>query len=315
MKMYFSYKLAVVFSLIINFNYLCSSPIIEQSILGKFNLLFSPEFNSEKEILRNLSIKTIKSHTTNLFSTYGPVDTVLFRVYITNQDDEFASLTSENIQPWVTGIAKGNKIVIKSPKQKSMTYDDFNKILQHEISHLYLSQIHNKFPLWFNEGFSMYNAHQFDINRKINISWNLLLRRIVDLKQLKGFLSASKSQAYLYYSQSGASIDAMIFYYGHDILDSILYYTKQYNNFNQAFSRATGGDTVDKFSVKYINYLNNHFRFLFIYQFQKIIFFIIPFLLLVIWFYKKKKNIKKLKLWELEDQLRDFENTKNENRN
>ena len=34
-----------------HFNYLCSSPIIEQSILGKFNLLFSPEFNSEKGFL------------------------------------------------------------------------------------------------------------------------------------------------------------------------------------------------------------------------------------------------------------------------
>ena len=196
-----------------------------------------------------------------------------------------------------------------------MTYDNFKKILQHEISHLYLHQINNKFPSWFNEGFAMYNAHEFNINRKINISWNLLLRRTVDLHQLKNFLSLSKSQSYLYYAQSAASIEAMIFYYGHDILYNILSYIKQGNNFNQAFFKATGGDTVDKFSVKYTSYLNDHFRFLFIYQFQKIIFFLIPFLLLTIWFYKKKKNKKIIKLWEIEDQLKEFEDTKSDNQN
>jgi len=311
MKTHFSYKLAVVFLLIINFNCFCSISTMEQSILGEFNLLLS----SEKKVLRHLSTNTIKSHTANLFSTYGYVDTVSFLVYITDQDDEFESLTSKNIPAWAVGVAKGNKIVIKSPKQKSMTYDNFNKILKHEISHLYLSQINNKFPSWFNEGFSMYTANEFDISRKINISWNLLFKRIVNLNQLKSFLSASKSQAYLYYSQSGASIDAMIFYYGHDILDSILFYTKQNNNFNRAFLKATGDDTIDKFSVKYISYLNNHFRFLFIYQFQKIIFFLIPFLLLLVWFYKKKKTKKMMKLWEIEDQLQDLKDTKNEDQN
>jgi len=297
--------------LIINFNYFCSSSTIEQSILGEFNLIFS----SEKEVLRKLCINTIKSHTEDLFSKYGSVETVSFKVYITDQDDEFKSLTSKNIPTWAIGVAKGNRIVIKSPKKKSMTYNNFKKILQHEISHLYLSQINNKFPLWFNEGFSMYNAHEFNINRKINISWNLLLKRIVNLKQLKDFLSLSKSQSYLYYSQSGASIEAMIFYYGDDILYNILFYTKQNNNFSQAFFRATGGDTIDEFSVKYISYLNNHFRFLFIYQFQKIIFFLIPFLLLLIWFYKRKNNKKIMKLWKIEDQIQDFEDTKNEKQN
>ena len=102
-----------------------------------------------------------------------------------------------------------------------MTYNNFKKILQHEISHLYLSQLKSKFPSWFNEGFSMYNAHEFNINRKINISWNLLLKKNVNLNQLKGFLSLSRSESYLYYSQSAASIEAMIFYYGDNILDNI----------------------------------------------------------------------------------------------
>ena len=303
--------LLVVLLLLINFNCFCSTSTIGKSRLGGFNLILS----SEKEVLRKICINTIKTHTASLFSKYGSVDSVSFLVHITDQDDEFQSLTSKNIPTWAVGVAKGNKIVVKSPKQKSMTYDNFKKILQHEISHLYLSQINTKFPSWFNEGFSMYNAHEFNINRKINISWNLLFKRIVDLNQLKGFLALSKSQSYLYYSQSGASIEAMIFYYGEDILDNILSYTKQNKNFNQAFFRATGGDTVDAFSVKYLSYLNNHFRFLFIYQFQKIIFFLIPFLLLLIWFYKRKKNKKIIELWEIENQLQDFEDTKNENQN
>ena len=303
--------LLIAFLLIINFNYFCSSTTVEQSILGEFNLIFS----SEKEVLRKLCVKTIKAHTEDLFSKYGSVGTVSFSVYITDHDDKFKSLTSKNIPIWAAGVAKGNKIVIKSPKKKSITYNNFKKIVQHEISHLYLSQLNNKFPSWFNEGFSMYNAHEFNVNRKINISWNLLLKRIVNLNQLKGFLSLSRSKSYLYYSQSAASIEAMIFYYGNDILRNILFYTKQDNNFSQAFFRATGGDTIDEFSVKYTSYLNNHYRFLFIYQFQKIIFFLIPFLLLIVWFYKRKKNKKIMKLWETEEQLQDFAEIKNENLN
>ena len=307
MKRYLPYKLVPIFLLIINFNCFCSILTQGQSTLGGFNLLQG----SEKNVLRNLSVNTIKSHTSNLYSTYGYVDTLSFLVYITDEDEEFKSLTSKNIPEWAVGVAKGNKIVIKSPK-KSTTYDSFNKTLKHEIAHIYLSQINIRFPSWFNEGFAMHTADQFDIRRKINISWNLLFKRIVNLNQLKNFLSASKSQAYLYYSQSAASIDAMIFYYGDDILDSILFYAKQNKNFNQAFLKATGGDTVDDFSVKYISYLNNHFRFLFIYQFQKIVFFLIPFLLLLVWFYKKRRVKKMMKLWEIEEELEDLKERENE---
>ena len=49
-------------------------------------------------------------------------------------------------------------------------------------------------------------------------------RYLILNNQLKNFLSASKSQAYLYYSQSAASIDAMTFYYGDDVLENILFY-------------------------------------------------------------------------------------------
>ena len=156
--------LLVVFLLITNFSFY-SATTIDQSVLGEFNLILS----SEDEVLRKLCINTIKSHTVDLFSKYGSVDTVSFFVYITDQNDEFESLTSKNIPSWAVGVARGNKIVIKSQKQKSMTYNDFNKVLKHEISHLYLSQINTKFPSWFNEGFAMYTANQFDISRKIKL--------------------------------------------------------------------------------------------------------------------------------------------------
>ena len=54
--------LLVVFLLITNFSFYSASTI-EQSILGEFNLIF----NSKDEVLRELCIKTIKSHTTNYF--------------------------------------------------------------------------------------------------------------------------------------------------------------------------------------------------------------------------------------------------------
>ena len=116
--------LLVVLLLLINFNCFCSTSTIGKSRLGGFNLILS----SEKEVLRKICINTIKTHTASLFSKYGSVDSVSFLVHITDQDDEFQSLTSKNIPTWAVGVAKGNKIVVKSPKQKSMTYDNFKKI-------------------------------------------------------------------------------------------------------------------------------------------------------------------------------------------
>ena len=99
--------LLVVFLLITNFSFY-SATTIDQSVLGEFNLILS----SEDEVLRKLCINTIKSHTEDLFSKYGSVDTVSFFVYITDQNDEFESLTSKNIPSWAVGVARGNKIVI-----------------------------------------------------------------------------------------------------------------------------------------------------------------------------------------------------------
>ena len=125
MKKYLPNKLVPIFLLIINFNSFCSILTAEQSTLGEFNIVQG----SEKNVLRNLSVNTIKSHTANLFSIYGYVDTLSFLVYITYEDKEFKSLTSKNIPEWAVGVAKGNKIIIKSPK-KSTTYDSFNKTLK-----------------------------------------------------------------------------------------------------------------------------------------------------------------------------------------
>ena len=68
--------LLVVFLLITNFSFY-SATTIDQSVLGEFNLILS----SQDEVLRKLCINTIKSHTVDLFSKYGSVDTVSFFVY------------------------------------------------------------------------------------------------------------------------------------------------------------------------------------------------------------------------------------------
>ena len=214
----YRFILIIVTLLFLHLNILLAFSKTEVSTLGLFNIIET----TEKDRLHLLIVNTIKSHTHNLFFQYGTVNTAPFSVYITENDIQFKTLTTPKVPSWATGFAKGNEIVIKSPQQKSMSYETFNRILIHEISHIYLHRINNHFPQWFNEGFCMYNAGEFDINRKINISWNLLLNKVVGLSQLKNFLSTSKSVSYLYYSQSGASIEAMIYYYGSDILDSIL---------------------------------------------------------------------------------------------
>ena len=98
-------------------------------------------------------------------------------------------------------------------------------------------------------------------------------------------------------------------------MDSILYYTKKGNSFYKSFNIATKGDSVDEFSVKYIDFINSHYRFLFFYKFQKFIFFIFSLLLLIIWFHKKRKNKKIMQLWEIEEDLEGLKDRKNEDFN
>ena len=73
-------------------------------------------------------------------------------------------------------------------------------------------------------------------------------------------------------------------------------------NFELALINAINEDYVD-FQIKFNTFLNENYKWIFLLKAGKHIYVILPFILIIGFYYKYFKNKKILKLWELEEEL------------
>lgn len=65
---------------------------------------------------------------------------------------------------WLIGLACKNKIYLFSPlaveKHSSHKKSDLNKIITHELCHIFNAKVNNNIPLWLDEGLALYLSNQ-----------------------------------------------------------------------------------------------------------------------------------------------------------
>lgn len=82
---------------------------------------------------------------------------------------------------WLVGIAQKNTIYIFSPEviekcSPSHTKDSFQKLLIHELSHIFISSYHKKLPIWLNEGLALNIARQEKSPTLKKESWEYFIK-------------------------------------------------------------------------------------------------------------------------------------------
>ena len=255
-------------------------------------------------------IQQILDETENLVNEFGTVDSRPFSVYITSNMDDFREKSKGPIPEWGIAVAKLNpdRAILKSPGIANISFTRMKEVIIHELNHIYMFRIPNYYtiPSWFKEGMAMRSSNEFSLLHKIEISNSYWKKQTLPLQRLRNFSTYSKGRVKLVYGESAAAVEALEYYYGEDILISILNKMRLGSDFQQALESASGEELLD-FQIKFELYLENNFNWVFLLRASKYIFVILPIILILGYIYHRRRGKKIVKQWEIDEQLEDLE--------
>tara|TARA_B100000809_G_scaffold257734_1_gene299849 strand:+ start:442 stop:1356 length:915 start_codon:yes stop_codon:yes gene_type:complete len=258
-------------------------------------------------------VQQILDETENLVNEFGTVDSRPFSVYITSNMDDFREKSKGPIPEWGIAVAKLNpdRAILKSPGIANISFTRMKEVIIHELNHIYMFRIPNYYtiPSWFKEGMAMRSSNEFSLLHKIEISNSYWKKQTLPLQRLRNFNTYSKGRVKLVYGESAAAVEALEYYYGEDILISILNKMRLGSDFQQALESASGEELLD-FQIKFELYLENNFNWVFLLRASKYIFVILPIILILGFIYHRRRGKKIVKQWEIEEQLEDLERNK-----
>ena len=271
-----------------------------ESEFGTFSIYMNDNIYANKELA-----KSIKEMTNGLVNKFGRVNHDHFNVYIYDDNKKFQQSCSY-IKGWEAGLAINKSpqiIIIKGPQIQSYGISQFIKVLEHELSHIYLFRRADgiRLPDWFEEGFAMHIANEFTMNKKILISESFWQRSTIEESSLRSFRNVSRTKIPLCYAQSAAFFRYIVSFKSvREILDSI----SSYNNFYRGIESAT----QIRYSDIVLNLENSvlaSYKWYILIRFSKYIFYITPFILVIGYIVTRRRNKKTLNTWELEELIDD----------
>lgn len=285
-------------------------------------MLVSQEFNTALglcrleiyggDVVNTVDIQElIHSEADKLVEEFGKVSVRPFDVFMPRTRKEFYKL-AKSAPEWGIAVAlkRQNRIVIQAPSVSKISYNRLEEVIIHEINHLYLHRLsgHNSVPSWFMEGMAMRSSGEFSLLHKIAISRSLWQKNLIPLPGLYNFGTKPKALIKLAYGQAAAAVNALEYYYGNQFINDQLNLLKQGDDFWTSFTKLTGQDEID-FQVNYENYLANQFRWMFLLKTRNLAFILLPVILVIGFWLKRKRSNKILKKWEIEEALEDLDNT------
>ena len=263
------------------------------------------------EEIKNL----IQSEAEKLVEEFGLVTVRPFDVFMPRTKKEFHKL-AKSAPEWGIAVAlkHKNRIVIQAPNVSKISYSRLEKVIVHELNHLYLHRLLGKksVPSWFMEGMAMRSSGEFSLLHKIAISKALWQDNTIPLPGLYNFSTKPKGQIKLAYGQAAAAVNALEYYYGGQIIYDQLNLLKQGGDFWESFNSLTNHDEID-FQENYENYLSSQYRWMFLLKTRNLAFILLPVILIIGFWMKHRRSKKILKKWEIEEALEDLNNNKDGN--
>ena len=167
-------------------------------------------------------------------------------------------------------------------------------------------------PSWFKEGMAVSESAEFSINDRILISSAKWRNELLSINELKNFNNITKHSSRLAYAESYAMFISLQHYYGIDIYKNIIELMNQGFTFWDALVSITG-DSEEKIKNNIEFFLIKNYNWMFLLNAYNLVFIILPLIVIGGYFYKKYKNKKLLRKWEIEELLDDL--NKNEEPN
>lgn len=251
-------------------------------------------------------LQVVNNHILYMQSIFGTNPKKPFKIIISNKQE----LSYNNIWSWSLGITIGNTVIIKDTSISHISKKRFMQVLRHELNHIYLNRLSNKFklPRWFEEGFSMYYADESSLSNKLIIANNIdnrdmLMLNVLDLK----FNSNSKEQFNFAYAYSQILLDFFINNYSELILIEIIEDIKSGSTFEDAFYNNTLL-TINDYNIQVLNNIKSNFWWLRLMKLPSLLLILAPLLLTIGFIIVKIRNQNIIQKWNLEEKLEEIEN-------
>jgi len=248
----------------------------------------------------------IITDTESMVNKWGPVTVKPFSIYITHSKKDFYAKAKGPVPEWGIAVAKRNpdRIIIQAPHVSGITFSRLLEVISHELNHVYLNRVKESYtiPAWYKEGMAMRQAEEFTMRHRLEISKAKWKKQLFYFNDLEGFNRVQKTNATLAYAQSAAMVYAMEYFYGENIHSTLINTMQMGTPFWNALEKITGDNRIDV-QIYMEKFIEDNYNWMFLVNISKSIFIILPFILIVGFLYKKKRNRLIIDAWETEELL------------
>ncbi len=229
--------------------------------------------------------------------------TEVVNVYAVNSEDEFRSLVGNGFPDWGVGCAipGHNAIILKSP-YRFKYYRPFSQVVTHELAHIFLGKYAGgkRIPRWLDEGFAMHQSQEWAIGQDIAIARAVLTGSIIPLSEIESVNAFSQNKAELAYTESFLAVSFLYSEYGRGTEKELVSQLANGSSLDIAFLRTLGSNYLS-FQLDFEKYLKSKYNWLSILGDMFPLWLGLAFLIVILYFLKRRYTKKTVKEWELEE--------------
>lgn len=208
----------------------------------------------------------------------------------------------KNFKPtWIVARARGkkNQIFLKSPRR--LPFTNLQKLLKHELVHIFLSKLPIRLPLWFNEGMAMWLAKEWQLNYSFTLMQAVLAKKVLPFDSLVfTFPLKSKKLCHLAYIQSLNFICFLARTFGRGKIKALIAEFQRPTKFDQAVYKIFKKDLYS-LQQEWLASLSQKYYRLTIYTSVSFLWIMITFLFIFVYWRKRRISQAKQLAWEEEE--------------
>ncbi len=225
-------------------------------------------------------------------------------VFVANTEEEFLSMVGSNFPDWGIGCAipDRNLIVLKSP-YRFKYHRPFSQVVTHELAHIFLGKLSGKakVPRWLDEGFAMYQSHEWRIGQDLAVARAVLTGSILPLSQIETVNAFQESKAQLAYTESFLAVSYLYQEYGEGTVKELVTHLASGTSIDLAFLRTIGSNYLS-FQLEFEKFIKGRYNWISFLGDTFLIWIGLAFFIVFLYLLKKRHTKKTLKEWELEEE-------------
>ncbi len=207
------------------------------------------------------------------------------RLILASSRDRFDSLTAGRVPEWGAAAAfpGANTIVLRLSS-------DPRRVLRHELAHLALNDAVRQVPRWFDEGYAVRAAGEWDRVDALRVNWIVLRGRTPSLPEVDRYLrDRTAGNAEAAYALAGTAVLYLERMGGDRGLGPLIGALRQTADFDRAL-RATYGITLGQFEDLWTKDLRNRYGWLLLIGSFSAFWSLAGALLVVLWVWRRRRD-------------------------